>query len=255
MKSILSFLGIFSFSLSFAQITGPVKPTHPVTVDSDKPDTVKAVRNNSDFMFYMGAGRNNSYRVLETNDAPFGKPLGYRADEKHLKIWAYEVGLRANLNPHMQFDGGLSLERFGETYTSVAVPEVSGDSTYSYNNHYSYIAIPLQLYGTIGTDFKLYGGGGIQPGIVAKYNQELTITDSLGNATTTKVNSLEKLSGLTLNARVSGGFQWKWSSNSGMYVDYTYQFGLTSTYTTQDAYKHYIRAGSVRFGLYFIIPE
>lgn len=255
MRFLLSLAGIFTFSISFAQITGPTKTKTEATVDVDKPDTVKVVRNNSNLMFYLGAGRNNSFRVLESNDEPFGKPLGYRADEKHLKIWSFESGIRANLNKHMQFDGGLSLERFGETYTSTPVPSVSGDSTYSYNNRYSYISIPLQLYGTIGTDFKLYGGGGIQPGIVAKYNQELTIKDSLGNSTTTTTNSLEKLSGLTLNARVSAGFQWKWSQSAGMYIDYTYQFGLTSTYTTQDPYKHYIRAGSVRFGMYFIIPE
>ncbi len=222
-----------------------------VTIDKPKPEVQSTV---GQTQLYIGAGRNNSFRTLETNDAPFGKPIGYRADEKAIKIWAYEAGMRKTVNKHLILDGGLGIERFGESYASEKQVE-TGDSTYSYTNHYSYITLPIQCYGYVGDDFKVFLGGGLQPGLVGKYVKTTTITDSVGNAITTEVNKPEQLSSFLLNARMSSGVIWTWSKSMSVYVLYTYQIGLTSTYEPQQPYRHYMRAGSVRFGLSFTIPE
>ncbi len=248
MKAFLTSLFALALLQASAQIT-----TGKPTIDIEKPDSV-ILKTPSSTSLYLGAGSNNSFRKLVPNDEPYGKPLGYRENETNIKIWSFELGLRNQINSYLQFDGGLSLERFGETYTSTPQAQ-TGDSTYSYINHYSYISIPLQLYGTIGTDFKLYGGAGLQPGIVGGFNREITITDSIGNAKTEEINQPDQLSGFILNARFSAGLQWKWSKYAGVYVNYTYQLGLTSTLEKQDPYKHYPRTGGIRFGLYFVIPE
>lgn len=231
---------------AFGQIT--------TTETRAKTDSVKAFASENPTHYYLGAGRNNSFRVLEPNDAPYGRPLGYREDEERLKIWSYELGLRTSLNKYLQFDGGVALERFGEKYASVPQIE-TGDSAYAYTTRYNYISLPLQLYGTVGQDFKLYAGGGLVPGIVGAYSKEITVTDSIGNSSTETINQPEKLASFLLSARVSTGLQWKWNKYAGVYVNYTYQFGLSSTLGPQDPYKHYLRSGSVRFGLTFIIPE
>lgn len=232
---------VFVASQTFAQ----------VTIDKPKPEPKSSVGSTE---IYIGAGRNNAFRTLETNDAPFGKPLGYRADEQSIKIWAYEAGFRRTVNQHLIVDGGLGIERFGESYASEKQAE-TGDSTYSYTNHYSYVTMPIQCYGYIGEDFKLFLGAGLQPGLVGKFVKNTTITDSIGNSITTEVNKPEQLSSFLLNARMSSGITWSWSKSMSVYLLYTYQIGLTSTYEPQQAYKHYMRAGSVRFGVAFTIPE
>lgn len=241
-----------ALTLVILQASAQISTTKP-TVEIEKPDSI-IVKNASNTSLYLGAGRSTTFRKLVSNDAPYGKPLGYREDETEIKVWSFELGLRNQINSYLQFDGGLSLERFGETYTSTPQAQ-TGDSTYSYINHYSYVSVPLQLYGTIGTDFKLYGGLGLQPGIVGGFNREITITDSIGNATTEEINQPDQLNGFILNARFSAGLQWKWSKYAGVYVNYVYQLGLTSTFEKQDPYKHYPRSGGVRFGIYYVIPE
>lgn len=234
--SLTLILGFITFS-SLAQIETPKKkPTNTTS---------------STTSYYLGMGRNNSFRVLESNDAPFGKPLGTRENESKLKIWSYEIGMRNQINKYFQLDGGVAFERFGEQYSSTGTVDSGADTTFSYNNRYSYISVPLQAYGTVGEEFKLYAGGGIMPGISYAYKQEQTRVDSLGGSNTVTTNSPEKLSSFLLSARVSTGLQWQWNSKLGIYMNYTYMFGLNSTYNDQNAYKHYARYGCLRFGLTF----
>lgn len=226
-----------------------------VTKTNIPADTLKKYKeeqkgNDSKTSYYLGAGRNNSFRLLQENDEPYGKPLGNRANETHLKIWSYELGIREQLNNFLQLDGGIAMERFGEQYSATGSTEL-GDSTFSYKSMYSYISLPIQLYGTLGDDFKLYGGAGISPGIVSSFNQEVTRIDSLGGTSTVTTNKPERLNSFLLNSRFSAGLQWKWNKNVGIYLDYTYVLGLTSTYSKQDPYKHFTRYGGVRFGLIF----
>jgi len=239
----MKYIALFSVFLASQAISQINVESKPETASTPTPT-----------QFYFGMGRNNSFRTLETNDAPFGKPIGYRADEQHIKIWAYEAGIRKTVNKHLIVDGGIGIERFGESYASEKQAE-TGDSTYSYTNHYSYVTLPFQCYGYVGNDFKFFAGAGLQPGLVGKYVKTTTITDSIGNSTTTEVNKPEQLSSFLLNARMSSGIIWNWSKSMSVYVLYTYQIGLTSTYEPQQAYRHYMRAGSVRFGLSFTIPE
>ncbi len=234
-------------TVSFAGFS-QIKTVEPKEV---KRDSIKVKPSNNDKpSYYIGAGRNNSFRELMENDAPYGRPLGNRANETKLNVWSYEVGIRSQLNKYLQIDGGLALERFGEQYSATGPTEL-GDSTYSYQSKYTFISLPIQLYGTVGESFKLYGGGGISPGIVSRFNKEITRLDSLGGTTITETNQPEKLNSFILSARLSGGLQWKWNRNAGIYLNYTYFLGLNSTYGRQDQYKHYARYGCLRFGLIF----
>jgi len=233
-KRIVSIL-LVSSSLAFGQTTQP---------------STTASKSTSNTSYYLGAGRNNSFRVLQENDEPYGRPLGNRENETKLKIWSYEIGMRSQLNNYLQLDGGVAIERFGEQYSATGPTEL-GDSTFSYTSKYAFISLPIQLYGTLGDDFKLYGGGGISPGIVSAFNQEITRLDSLGSTKTTTSNKPEKLNSFILSARLSAGLQWKWNKNLGIYMNYTYLFGLTSTYNKQNPYEHYARYGCLRFGITF----
>lgn len=217
----------------------------------ETPKKKPAPAENSTTSYYLGAGRNNSFRLLETNAEPFGKPLGNRENETKLKLWSYEVGMRSQIKKHIQLDGGVAFERFGEQYSSTGTVESGADTSFSYKTRYSYISVPLQVYGTVGEEFKLYAGGGIVPGISYAYKQELTRVDSLGSSNTVKTNNPEKLNSFLLSARVSAGLQWQWTGKLGIYMNYTYLFGLNSTYNDQNAYKHYARYGCLRFGLTF----
>lgn len=248
MKNVLAIIAVGSSFLASAQIV-----TKKTNLPKDSIVKTESSTPSSTTSYYLGAGRNNSFRELQENDAPYGRPLGNRANETKLKVWSYEIGIRAQLNKHLQIDGGLALERFGEQYSATGSTEL-GDSTFSYQSKYTFISIPIQLYGTVGDDFKLYAGGGISPGIVSQFNREVTQLDSLGGTTVTTSNQPEKLNSFLLNARLSGGLQWKWNPNVGIYMNYTYILGLTSTYGKQDPFKHYARYGCLRFGITFNLP-
>lgn len=247
MKYLLTLFVIGSSISGFSQIvtkTNIPKDSISKTKDPNGPKSTTS--------YYLGTGRNNSFRLLKENDEPYGKPLGNRANETHLKIWSYELGIREQLNNYLQLDGGIALERFGEQYSATGATEL-GDSTFSYKSMYSFISVPIQLYGTVGDDFKLYGGAGISPGIVSSFNQEVTRIDSLGSTNTVTTNKPERLNSFLFSTRLSAGLQWKWNKNLGIYMNYTYFVGLTSTYNKQDPYKHYARYGCLRFGLMFQI--
>ena len=243
MKQILTFCSIFFSGFIFAQIKSETKVVKKIAPEFT-----------SSTSYYLGAGRNNSFRVLQENDAPYGRPLNKRADETNLKVWSYELGLRRQIKPFLQFDGGVSIERFGEQYSATG-PTQGGDSTFSYNTIYTYTSIPIQLYATVGKEFKIYGGAGLSPGLISAFKRETTVTDSLGSTNTTTVNNPERMNSMLLQARLTGGLQWDWNERAGIYVCYTYLLGLNSTYGKQDQYKHYARYGGIRFGITIRFPE
>lgn len=197
---------------------------------------------------YLGAGRMNSFRSLTPSAAPFGKELGYRSEEKAVKVWNFEGGYMAQIHPHIVLDAGLSFAKFGESY---AFESSSTDSSYNYTNTYTNIAIPLQVYGTVGSDFQLYAGGGLQPQLLQAFKTDLSVGDSLGNVTDVTTNYLENGASFSLCFRATAGIYWKLQKNIGIYLNYSYTQGLTNTYADQEAYVHKVRSYGLRYGIVY----
>ncbi len=197
---------------------------------------------------YVGAGKLNSFRSLTPNKAPYGKELGIRADETKTKCWNFDAGYLTQVHPHVLIDAGVSLAQFGESYR---FESTSTDSSYAYTNQYGMIALPIQAYATIGSDFQLYLGGGIQPQLLQSFKTQLEVGDSLGNVSKNTTNYLENGAGFSLSARASAGLVWKLQKNISIYVNYTYTQGLTNTYADQEKYVHKAYSHGIRYGLVY----
>ncbi|MDH4474603.1 MAG: hypothetical protein QE487_18510 [Fluviicola sp.] len=199
-----------------------------------------------EFAFYLGAGRVYANRDLESNKAPFGAPLGVRADETGLKAWSFQVGVRNRVSKFISYDAGFALDRFGESYE---FDDPDSDSTFSYTSRYSYYAMPIQVFFTYGKDLRIFAGGGIQPQLLAGFRQEQKWNTILGSAQEATLKGKDGFNGFGLGIIASCGFQWRLNKNTSLYMLPSWVWNLTSTYDDQSDYIHKAHSFNLKFGL------
>lgn len=251
---------IFSPFANQAQIsTGKVEDPKKKTTESVKerktnPNTYDPDGGLMDFTAFIGAGYSiGSHRLAENGDL-FGKPIGKRADEKMENRWTYQVGVRNRIHKFLSFEAGLSIDRYGESYT---YDSPTSDSAYSYDRTYNMLALPIQVYFTYGKRVQFLAGAGIQPFIPMGMRTSVTIKDSLGNNVSPKDDSktIEGLSGAGINVLFSAGLQYRFSKYASVYAIPCYSIGLTNIYGKQEPHKEWLDALNIRFGLALHFPE
>lgn len=206
----------------------------------------------NEFTVYGGVGIAKTFRILKENEAPFGDPVGTRANETEVRLWTYQLGVRNRFAKSWSYDAGLMIDRYGEDYS---YDHPTTDSSFSYQNRYSFVAVPIQLFYTYGKDFRWFVGGGIQPMLVTGFNYTQQDADSLGNETETEYATLEGLNGIGFNLIASAGVQWRWNQAMSVYFCPSYAYGLVNTFDKQEPYKHYVRGLNFKFGLAFHFPD
>lgn len=237
-----------------AQISNPKTEEKTTPTEQEQPKTVRRVPTDGldEFTFYVGAGRVWGNRDLSSNAAPFGAPLGVRADETGLKLWSFQAGVRNRVGKYLSYDVGLAYDRTGESYSW---EDTESDSTFKYASKYSYFAIPVQVLATYGKDFRFFLGGGLQPQLLAGFRQEQEWTTSLNSAGEETVKDTEGLNQFGLGVIASCGIQWRLNKGSSIYVTPTWLWNLNNTYDDQQDYIHKAHSFSLKFGLAFHLPE
>jgi len=225
--------------------TGKVEEKTVVEEEPPKPRRVPT-EGLDEFVFYLGAGRVYANRTLESNKAPFGAPLGIRADETGLKSWSYQVGVRNRVSKFVSYDAGFALDRFGESYE---YDDPNSDSTFSYTSRYSYYAMPIQVFFTYGKDLRIFAGGGIQPQLLAGYRQERKWNTTLGSAQEETLKGKDGFNGFGMGLIASAGFQWRLNKNTSLYVLPSWVWNLSSTYDDQSDYIHKSHSFNLKFGI------
>jgi hypothetical protein len=251
-KQLLVFGSIVVSTQAVAQIsTGKVEEKKPEAPKAEKPRRVPT-DGTDEFVFYLGAGRVYANRTLTSNVEPFGAPLGDRGMESSLKAWSFQGGIRNRVNKYISYDVGLSLDRFGESYS---YEDTGSDSTFSYDSRYSYYAIPIQVLATYGKDFRFFLGGGIEPQLLAGFRQDQKWTTKLNSVEEETVKSTNGFNQFNFGVLATCGIQWRLGTRSSLYVMPTWMWNLTSTYDDQADYVHKAYTFNLKFGLAFHLKQ
>jgi len=252
---------IFSPFANQAQIsTGKVgdtkkkTETEPGKEAKDPSTRYDPEKNMLDFTVFLGAGYSiGSHRLAENGDL-FGREIGIRAEEKMVNRWTYQAGVRNRINRFLSFEAGLSIDRYGESYS---FESATSDSVYSYERSYNMLALPIQLYFTYGKRVQFLAGVGIQPYIPLGMRTEFTIMDSLGTdiSPASDAKTIEGLNSAGISLLFSAGVQYRFSKYVSAYVIPAYSYGLTNIYSRQEPHKEWLNALNIRFGLALHFPE
>lgn len=232
-------------------VTGQIE-TGKVGKGTDTKKLQHKVLPSSSTMCYVGAGLNHSFRRLQSNNSPFGEPLGQRANEQAIDVWTFHLGYRQILAKHFQLDAGLNFDKYGENYL---FQDPLTDSAFSYTNHYSFIGLPIQFNLTFGRRLMFSLGGGLQPMLASRYVTEQKITDANKNVTENSYSSLTAMNGFGCNILISAGINYRCNKNIGVYFQPTYSQGLINTYEKQAAFKHYTKGNNFKFGLIYFLKD
>lgn len=242
-----------TFSLNAQISSGKTEDPKKEEAKIETPKVKRVPTEGTDELVLFGGGAYaKTFRELKENVSPYGDPLGERINESGLGAFSFQFGMRNRINHSLSYEAGLSFDKYGEEYSYKATED---DSAFSYTNKYAFVSIPIQLFYTYGKDFRFFIGGGIQPMLATKFTYEQTVTDSLGNQTSSKVQSTEQMAGVSLNFIASAGIQWRFSKVMSLYFVPMYAYGLTNTYSKQEPYKHYVRGLHYRFGITLHIPN
>ncbi|AEA43186.1 hypothetical protein [Fluviicola taffensis] len=241
-----------SAQISTGKVDDPKKKTEiekEKTKSDNKYDPDKGMM---DFTAFIGAGYSIGSHRLAENEGLFGRPVGLRADEKMVNRWTYQVGIRNRVHRYFSVEAGVSLDRYGESYS---FKSTTTDSSFAYDRKYNMLAVPIQLFFTYGKRVQLLAGVGVQPFIPMNTKTKTTMNDSLGNETVTNLKTIEGLNNFGLSALFSVGVQYRFSKFASVYLIPSYSVGLTNIYGKQEPHKEWLNALNIRFGLAVHFPE
>lgn len=185
-------------------------------------------------------------RKLIENDAPYGDPLGTRADEDGLNTWSFGLGIRSQVNPYFAWEGGISYLRNGESYSFE-----DSDTSHNYQTTYSYIAMPFKAYFTIGDQFKLLAGGGVVPQMFLNYKQDREWVDAKNTKTTEEFSTRSGYNSFAISAVFNIGAQLNFGKRTSILFIPEYRIQLSSSYQETSSFKHYGRELGFNIGLSF----
>jgi hypothetical protein len=227
MKLILLFLAFF---IQWTTVQAQIIST------TTSPSQKKVKSGDSSSVFYLDFQRFNTHPNLSQNTSFLTVPLGERANESSLKVWSYQFGLCSPIAKHFSFDGGLALIQSGEQYSWESS---ATDSSYRYDTKYRYFGMPLQVKYQTGKDLVFFMGAGLVPQLFQSYEQDISWTDSLGNAGKQTLNDESMCQSFVLSAMASAGLQLHFKSNYGLRFSLYYRYQLTNSYGPYQYFKHY----------------
>jgi opacity protein-like surface antigen len=250
MKGFILLIAVFLFTntiigqIMIGEPTSEQKKQKQKSKSTAVADTIGLKKKESTTAAYLVSNWSKSYRSLEKNGDVYGDTLGIRADEKNLTTWSFGIGMQSQINKHVMWDGGISFLRNGESYSYVA-----SDTSFSYQNFYSYISMPVRINYTIGKDLKFYVGAGLIPQMFTGYRQEKQWTTSTDAKVEETVKTKIGYSSVVLSSVFNVGLILNFKNNWALMVSPEARIQLTSSYPRLDGFIHKGRAYGITFGL------
>lgn len=193
---------------------------------------------------YFVTNWSKTSRVLTINPEMTADSLGERAFENQLSVWSFGVGIRTQLTKNLLWDGGISLYRNGESYNFIG-----SDTTFSYQNYYTYLAMPIRLNYIVGKDFQFYAGAGLVPQMFSGFRQETQWTTSTNSTGHETIKSKIGYNSFVLSSIFNVGFIMNFQNNWSLIVSPEARIQLTSSYLKLNDFIHKGRAYGITFGL------
>lgn len=194
--------------------------------------------------YYFESQRMQMFRALVPNDAFLPTPLGNRANELNLKAWSHQIGICMGLSEHFFIDGAVSWMQNGESYVFASL---DSDSTFNYQTHYRYLALPIQIKYTRGDQFKIYGGLGLIPALYQGFKQDIQWTNALGAQYDEQITVNNTMNSFIFSWVSSIGIEAQLDSNYAFRLGAMYRAQLNNSYSPFGNFIH----GSVGWGLQF----
>ncbi len=195
---------------------------------------------------FLSSTWSSTFRTLETGDGFFGKPLGERVNETKLNVWSFTLGFRSQLHKNIAWEGGVSFMRNGESYSFE-----ESDTSYSYESRYNYIAVPMKLFYTYGSEIKLLVGAGVVPQMFTGFKQNITYEDKASTDVTEEVKTKIGYNSFVLSTVFNIGAQVKVGERWSILLLPEYKLQLNSSYEKNGPYKHKAYSIGGHIGLVF----
>jgi hypothetical protein len=177
----------------------------------------------------------NSKRFLSPNYDFLPEELGERSNETSLKTYSFGLGLKGHISRNFIWDGGIAYFQNGEQYV---FKSLAGDTSFSYQSYYKYIAMPVRLNFTFGKSVKFFGGVGLVPQILVNYRQNQQWETKLGSNEKNTIKNKDNYSSFVVGAIFNLGIELNLNSGYGLFISPEYRYQLTNSYTKTASYIH-----------------
>lgn len=239
MKHILVVASLLIFSSIYAQIE--IDSKDEIKQKEKAPKVADTILSTEVFV-YSNWSRTN--RSLTENEGLFGDTLGERANETGLDIWSFGIGLRSQFHKYLAWEGGISMIRNGEQYSFSDT-----DTSYQYENRYTYIGMPLKVSFMYGNTFQLIASAGIIPQMFVRYSESIGYVDSENNSDQFTNTFSSGYNTFVLSTVFNIGGQVSLGDKLKIFAIPEYRLQLNSSYREIDPYIHKARAFGVNLGL------
>jgi hypothetical protein len=214
----------FFFSLSIFQLNAQITFVEKVKKDS-------LFRNQA----YVFLNRTNSFRLLTPNDDFIAGELGEKKFEKALNTYSFGLGLKGYLSRFFLWDAGMMYLQNGEQYE---YKSIISDTSFSYQNYYKYISMPLKLNFTFGNKVRFFGGIGLIPQLFLNYRQYQQWETTLGNRESNKINTKDGFNSFTTSIVYNAGISLHSKKSYGIFVSADYRNQIQNGYNKTSYFKH-----------------
>ncbi|MBI3136843.1 MAG: outer membrane beta-barrel protein [Bacteroidetes bacterium] len=234
-KAVLAFLLVLVSVMASSQITnGNVNPDETGTTDKkekkEKTETASSFSEDSltGSDFYIGGLFQYTYRSFEDQSTAHY----YQDWESQTSSYngGFNLGLVMKLTGHLHLDIGFSYYGNGENYT---FEDSLTDSTFTYQNTYRQMALPVRLRYSYGQKLQVFGFAGLAPLNILNIHYESSYTTAEG----TKVDrelQVEKDGFATFNLMITAGMGIQYNiKHVGFTLYPEFRRHLLNTYSTK----------------------
>jgi hypothetical protein len=220
MKNFLNILFLFFFFKVNSQIT---------FTEKDEKDSMN--RNQA----YVFLNQTNSFRSLIPNEDFIPGNLGEKKYEKVLKTYSFGLGLKGFLHKNVIWDAGLMYLQNGEQYE---FNSITSDSSFSYQNYYKYIAMPVKINFTVGHKVRVFGGVGLVPQLFLNYRQNQQWETTLGSRESNKIESKDGFNTFIASVAYNLGISLHSKNGYGLFISGDYRAQIQNGFNKLSYFKH-----------------
>lgn len=251
MNKIIVFIlfGLFSFSTSvvFSQIeSGKITPEQQVTKKKKRPKKERIPRTDEEVkeapFLFIGAGAFQSNTINKATHTIFSKPLGIKEDEKAVIVPVVGISYKIVLKNGFFVNFGLDYSQSGEKFDWKST---TSDSSFSYQNKYHLLSVPLGVNYIYGKKVQLITGLGFAPNLTFGSKNKTQIVTTQKDKIDTKTQIQDRMNDFNIYSYFQLGVQFRLTRGVYFYLLPEIRYSLFNTLNKQASYhRNYWQIGA-----------
>lgn len=218
----------------------------PKESNSEKKDQLLKEDKTHTTEIYFVSNWSRTNRALTENEGLFADSVGKRADETYLDRWSFALGMKNRINPFLEWEGGISFLRNGESYLFEG-----SDTSHQYTSSYAYIGMPVKISFVYGNSFQFFASAGVIPQMFLRYSQDQKWVTSNNTEIEEPFKTSSGYNPFVLSAVFNVGGKMAIGKRWAVIVSPEYRHQVNSSFVKNSPYIHKARALGVTFGLTF----